>query len=87
METLPGVTGDGGVTRLQLDGGKSVIVKSSPLPRERNFYERHAGPIRHTGVGLPSVYWSGADDTGRHWIAIEDVPNPFPRERWVCDAE
>ncbi|WP_035462005.1 phosphotransferase [Alicyclobacillus macrosporangiidus] len=87
VQTLSGVARDGGAMRLQLNGGKSVIVKSSPLPRERNFYERHASRIRSAGVGLPSLYWSGADDTGRHWIAIEDVPNPFPRERWVCDAE
>lgn len=86
-ETLSGVAGDGGATRLQFDGGRTVIVKSSASSRERNFYEHHADLLRHCGVGIPGLYWSGCDDAERHWIVIEDIPNPFPQGRWNCDQE
>lgn len=86
-ETLSGIAGDGGATRLQFDGGRTVIVKSSASSRERNFYEHHADLLRHCGVGIPGLYWSGCDDAERHWIVIEDIPNPFPQERWGYDQQ
>jgi hypothetical protein len=85
-QSLSSVAGDG-ATRLWFEDGKSVIVKGSPSPRERNFYERHANLVRHLGVGVPYLYWSGTDCIGQNWIAIEDIPNPFPQERWDCDRE
>ncbi|WDL96459.1 phosphotransferase family protein [Alicyclobacillus sp. ALC3] len=85
---LSGIAGDGGAVRLNFTDGKSVIVKSSTTPRERNFYEHHADPLCHVGIGIATLYWSGCDDAGRHWISIEDIPNPFPHERWKnCDWE
>ncbi|WP_156040232.1 hypothetical protein [Alicyclobacillus macrosporangiidus] len=87
IEPLSGVAGEGGANRLTFEDGRSVIVKSSPLPRERSFYEHHAGHVKRAGVGVPQLYWSGADDSGNNWIVLEDVLHPFPKERWVCDAE
>lgn len=84
---LSGVAGDGGAHRLQFNSQTSAIVKSSPLQRERNFYENHADDIRRLGIGVPNLCWSGADDSGRHWIVIEDIPNSFPEKRWLCDPE
>lgn len=49
---LGGVTGDGGASRLWLDGGQSIIVKSSLLPGERTFYEHHAKLVRCAGARL-----------------------------------
>lgn len=86
-ESLFGVAGDGAAVRLELESGNSVIVKSSPLRRERTFYENHAEHIRRMGVGVAELYGSGFDDTGRYWIVMEDIPKPFPQERWVCDRE
>lgn len=85
--SLPGIAGDGGATRLQLTGGHSVVVKSTLTSGERHFYEQHAGILRRAGVGVPDLYWSGSDDEQRNWIVLEDIPVPFPKERWVSDAE
>lgn len=85
--SLSGVAGDGGVARFIFHTEQSVIVKCSPTPRERNFYERCASLIQRTGVGIADLYWSGSDYTGRYWIVIEDVLKPLPQERWVCDPE
>lgn len=86
-KSLSGVAGDGGATRLKFESKRSVIIKSSLSPRERNFYEQHAGVLRNTGVGIASVYWSGMDANCRHWIVMEDVSDPFPQDRWSCDPK
>lgn len=86
-EALSGIAGDGGAIRLQFDSGRSVIVKLSASSRERNFYEHHADLLRHSGVGIPDLFWSGHDDAVRHWIVIEDILNPFPQDRWNCDQK
>jgi len=87
MTSLSGVTCTGGATRLKFDDGTSVIVKCSAMASERSFYVQHFDLVRLAGVGVPNLHWSGSDDTGRHWIIIEDIPHPFPQERWVCDVE
>jgi hypothetical protein len=78
-----GVAGHG-CTRVQLARG-SVIVKASTEGRERAFYETHAGDLRPSGVNVPDLYWSGADESGIHWLVLEDIPHPFPKERWMAD--
>ncbi len=82
MNPLTGVTGKVGTTRLILDN-RSVTVKFSPPPGERNFYERHAGLLRRAGVGISDLHWSGAHLDGTHWIAVQDIPKPHPRERCI----
>ncbi|QSO52696.1 phosphotransferase [Alicyclobacillus curvatus] len=83
---LSGVAGDG-AKRLAFADGKSAIVKSSTSSWERNFYEKSAQVVRRLNVGIPELYWSGSDERGRQWILIEDIPNAFPRERWVGDEQ
>lgn len=85
-ELLSGIAGDGAL-RLKFQSGNSVIIKSSTSPQERNFYELHADRIRRAGVGVPDLYWYGSDHTGMHWIVTEDIPSPFPKERWICDPQ
>lgn len=85
-QVLPGVAGDGAI-QLKFVDGNTLIIKSARSPRERSFYESHADLLRHASVGVPELHWSGSDHTGRHWIVIEHIPNPFPQERWRCDPE
>lgn len=85
--SLSGVAGASRVIRLQLVDGNSVIVKSSPTLGECHFYEQHADLLRRAGIGVPDLYWSGSDEEQRHWIVLEYIPIPFPRERWVFDTE
>lgn len=86
-ESLSGVAGSGGVRRLTFENGESVIVKASVKSNERKFYERMADVVRHAGVGVPDLFWSGEDALGLHWIAIEYIPFPWPSERWLGDRQ
>jgi aminoglycoside phosphotransferase (APT) family kinase protein len=35
---------------------------------------------------VPALLWAGAV-AGEHWLIIEEVPAPLPRERWGADPE
>lgn len=85
VESLSGVTVDGGVTRLTLADHSSVIVKSSSTGREGNFYTLHADTVRDAGVGVTKMYWSSLEEQGTQWMVLEYVPHPLPKDRWLAD--
>jgi Ser/Thr protein kinase RdoA (MazF antagonist) len=62
----------------------SAIVKAARTAEAR-FYERVAATLREHGVPVPDCQGSLAVD-GDHWLILEDVPHPLPRDRWHADA-
>ena len=84
VKSLSGIAGSGAsIIRFR---EKSVIVKSSPNPRERIFYEQYARRFREHGVNIAETYWSGQDSCNMNWIAIEAIPHVFPQEQWINNS-
>lgn len=82
IESLRGVAGSqSSSNRLQFTSG-AVVVKSSARNRERLFYELYASELREHGVNVAQLYWAGMDSVYSNWIALEYVPELFPRELW-----
>ena len=84
IETLSDKSG-AQVTRLQF-AGQSLILKQSRTSAEADFYEHIAPILRTYGIALPAVEAIIHDSSG-HWLVIEDIPTPLPRDRWFGDPE
>ena len=84
VEPLSGMSG-AQVYRVRL-AGASVIVKGNVRPAEVLFYEKVAPIVQAHGVPTPYLKWSWHRPESR-WIVLEDIPRPFPRERWSADPE
>ncbi len=84
LEKLGGMSGSS-VYRASF-GNKLVILKKSQRSQESNFYKNIAPSLRGQGVAIPEVYWQGGAD-GLHWLALENIPRPLPRERWGADPQ
>jgi aminoglycoside phosphotransferase (APT) family kinase protein len=82
IERLGGM-GPGQVHRARFPN-VSVIVKRDARPTEVFFYTTIAPTLRAHDIPIPRLEWSGdADDM--HWLIVEDIPRPLPRERWGAD--
>jgi hypothetical protein len=57
--------------------GSSIVVKASPRGAESAFYEVAAPRLRAAGVPVVAIDWT-RQETGEHWIAMEDVPGRPP---------
>lgn len=84
VSLLGGMSG-ASVWRLRFANG-SVIVKTSSKANEFRFYREIAPTLRTSGVAVPELRWSRYDD-GMYWLALEDIPQSLPRERWLADPE
>lgn len=84
VEPLSGLT-DAGVWRLQFEDG-AVIIKRTTNGNEAFFYEHVSPTLQDAGVPCPELL-----DLHREaefiWLVLEDIPIPFPRERWLADGE
>lgn len=86
----------GGVTRLSGAGGPGayrvsgqrgeVIVKCDARGREALFYQQAAPALRRQSVPIPELFWAGKQN-GMHWMVLELLPAPLPRDRWVGDPQ
>ncbi len=65
----------------------SVIVKNGARPAEARFYRMVMPALKDFGIGIPQLIWLGSEDDGVWWIALEDVAQPLPGERWDADRE
>lgn len=84
LEKLGGMSGSS-VYRASL-GNKLVILKNSVRSQESEFYKNMAPSLGEQGVAIPEVYWQG-DADGLHWLALENIPQLLPRERWGADPQ
>lgn len=64
----------------------SFIVKASPRPTERRFYEAVAATPRRHGIASPTLHRALEED-GIHWLVLEDIASPLPRDRGLADPE
>lgn len=63
---------------------KSLILKTTAHPAEPHFYQTAAPLLRVNHLSLPALellHHSGE----LYWLLLEDIPHPFPRERWKAD--
>jgi aminoglycoside phosphotransferase (APT) family kinase protein len=65
----------------------SAIVKSGARPAEARFYRTVMPVLKDFGIAIPQLIWLGSEDDTVWWIALEDVAQPLPRERWDADQE
>jgi hypothetical protein len=63
-----------------------VIVKQAVETREATFYREAAPQFTAQGVPVPNLEWSHKVDK-TEWLVLEHIPKPFPRERWLADAD
>ncbi|MEM7113272.1 MAG: aminoglycoside phosphotransferase family protein [Chloroflexota bacterium] len=63
-----------------------LILKSSTSGREARFYAQVGPILRKNDVAIPICYEQFAEN-GIQWLALEYVPRPFPKERWLADGE
>jgi len=64
----------------------SFIVKASPRPTERRFYESVAATLRQHAIASPTLHQAVEED-GVHWLVLEDIASPLPRDRWLADPD
>ena len=65
---------------------QSVVVKASKHSAETSFYLNFSEQLKQYGVFAPQLFYSLAEDN-RYWLALEHVPTPLPRERWLADRD
>lgn len=78
--------GPGRVYRARF-ASSTVIVKTSPSPRETIFYESIADLLRQFEIPTPRLAWSTHVDNS-YWLFLEDIPDPVPvphRDDWRPD--
>ncbi|HEX5167342.1 MAG TPA: aminoglycoside phosphotransferase family protein [Thermomicrobiales bacterium] len=75
VERLSGMSFSG-VWRVSGAAG-STIVKASQSGYEASFYEGVASSLRRAGVPIPDLLLA-LDDGTRHWLLLEDIPEPLP---------
>lgn len=66
---------------------RSVIVKTSPVSAEADFYRSVAGWLRAAGVPIPELELA-VDLSDSHWLVLEDIPaplSPVQQDRWWQD--
>lgn len=85
LERLGGVSGSG-AWRATF-GNISVVLKSNTQPQESDFYQYIAPALRQQGVAIPALYFTAEGEDGAHWLTLENLPRPLPRERWGADPE
>ena len=74
----------GSVVRLR-GSGRSVVLKHSRGGVESFVYTVARDRLNAAGIGLPRLY-AAESDGDWHWLLLEDIPRPLPRERWLADA-
>jgi hypothetical protein len=63
---------------------ESLIIKATPRKLEAWFYIDRAPALRRAGIDIPRLEWSSHEDE-QHWLVLEDIATPLPRERWLAD--
>jgi aminoglycoside phosphotransferase (APT) family kinase protein len=66
-------------------GTDSVIVKHTEQDREVAFYTQVEPQIPRDTVPVPHLLWADPLQAPG-WLVLEDIPLPFPPERWLADA-
>ena len=79
-DRLSGIKVDGGCFRVTGDRG-SIIIKGAE-GRELEFYRLSRTLPRALQPHLPQVFGIFGG-----WVALEDLPQPLPRERWLADRD
>jgi aminoglycoside phosphotransferase (APT) family kinase protein len=75
----------GAVTLRVRGAGGSVVVKGTGGQVEPFVY-RELGPLlRRHHIGLPELHWA-AQEAGRWWLMLEDIPRPLPYSAGTVDA-
>lgn len=82
LRTLSGGMSGSRVYRAGFASG-TVIVKAETHLRELAFYQDCAPPLQDR-LRTPRLYASSHHERAC-WLALEDVPTPLPRERWLAD--
>ncbi|MFY9286211.1 MAG: phosphotransferase [Tissierellaceae bacterium] len=85
IEKLSGIKSDGGCHRLRFED-ISVIVKQMKEPQEYLFYKECTKYLQDFESHIPSLLFSHKEEVD-HWIIIEDLEKPFPKDRWFADKE
>jgi hypothetical protein len=80
VEPLAGLSG-ARVWRL-IASEQWAIIKQCGA-NEASFYQRVAPRLRAAGVGVPELWWVGADPAG-HWLVIEHLPATPVRATWLA---
>jgi hypothetical protein len=84
LERMAGMSG-AEVYRLEFVN-HSTILKITPHFSESQFYEQIAPTLQTAGINAPSselnLYLNSL-----YWLAIEYIPTPLPKERWLADNE
>lgn len=82
LQTLGGMSG---ANVFRVSGPhKSLVAKGGVTVRERAVYEQLSDRLASHGIRVPQ-YYATIDEDGDVWLLLEDVPRPFPRERWLAD--
>jgi Phosphotransferase enzyme family len=84
VELLSGLSG-AKVYRLSFAATK-LVLKSSPNPREAEFYLTYAEMFSQAGVSLPHFYFAHSENS-LNWLVLENIPHPLPQERWQADEQ
>jgi len=58
-----------------------LVIKATPHASEERFYQIVAPGL---GPAVPVLKWSHTE-TALHWLVLEHIPHPLPRERWLAD--
>lgn len=63
-----------------------AILKITPQAAEPHFYQSLAPTLRAHAINVPELEFSTYHDA-RHWLVLEYIPQPLPRERWLGDRD
>ncbi len=81
-DPLAGMSGSR-VVRVAGSGG-TLVAKANVSPRELSVYLTLPPVFADNRIRIPGCH--GTVDTGdEHWLLLEDIPSPLPRERWLGD--
>jgi Phosphotransferase enzyme family len=59
-----------------------LVIKATPHASEECFYQIAAPWL---APAVPVLDWSHAE-AALHWLVLEHIPHPLPRERWLADS-
>jgi len=84
VQSLSGLT-DATVWRIHFTD-ETIVVKHTTKANEAFFYEQVSPTLQEEGISSPHL-WFIERVAGSIWLVLENIPVPFPRQRWLADAE
>lgn len=86
IEELSGVDEGSAVSSFRVKSVARTYILKNCQRREFGTYTRLSPFFQSHQIGIPSLYFACKENRG-YWVVIENIPLPFPKERWKADPE